>query len=83
MRDNCEKKKEDGEEKTAARTVKVWEVIYDGKGSGPSGDGTFIYRTRDQREAEAFAKQHTAWGRPTKAQMTEAPKHIAERWGIY
>jgi hypothetical protein len=66
----------------ASKTVKIWEVIYDGAGSGPAGDGTFIYRTKSQKEAEAFAKRNTAWGRPTEATMTEAPVAIARRWGF-
>lgn len=68
--------------RTAAKTVKVWEVVYDGKGSGPAGDGTYIYRTKSEKEAKAFAKQNTAWGKPTEARMTEAPANVAARWGL-
>lgn len=68
--------------KSAARMVKVWEVIYDGKGSGPAGDGTYIYRTKSEKDAKAFAKQNTAWGRPTEAKMSEVPSNIAQRWGL-
>ena len=66
----------------ASKTVKIWEVIYDGTGSGPAGDGTFIYRTKSQKEAEAFAKRNTAWGRPTEARVADVPVAIARRWGF-
>lgn len=62
--------------------MKVWETIYDGPGYGPSGDGTYIHRTKSEKDAKAFAKKNTAWGKPTEATMTEAPANVAARWGM-
>ncbi len=63
-------------------TVKVYEVLYDGAGSGPAGDGTYIFRSKSKREADAFAKGNTTYGRPAKATLAEVPKRLAERWGL-
>lgn len=66
----------------AGRMVRVYEVIYDGEGPGPAGDGTFIFRTRNKKVAEDFAREHTAWGRPTEATSAEVPAQLASRWGV-
>ncbi len=65
-----------------ARTVKVWEVLYDTEGEGPAGDGTVIARFRAERDAKAFAARQTCYGNPARATSTDAPRHVAERWGM-
>ena len=65
-----------------AKTIMVWEVLADGPGSGPAGDGTHVRRFRSEREAHTFAAQSTCYGRPTEARLAEVPRRIAERWGM-
>ena len=62
--------------------VKVFEVLHDGAGDGPAGDGTYIYRSGNRRTAEAFAKENTCYGRPATVRETEASRRLAQRWGI-
>lgn len=63
-------------------TKTIYEVIYDGAGSGPAGDGTHIARFRTKRDADSFAAQHTAWGRPTTATAAVVSVALARRWGL-
>lgn len=65
-----------------SKTVKVYEVLHGGKGSGPAGDGTYIYRTGEKCTAEDFARTHTCYGGPATVQETDAPRHLAQRWGV-
>lgn len=65
------------------RPVRVYEVLHDtDTDGGPAGDGTYIARFRDQLEAERFAAAHTSYGRPAKAIAFDAPRHLAQRWGL-
>jgi hypothetical protein len=65
------------------KTVTVYEVIADGSGDGPAGDGTFVRRFRTAQDAAAFAAVATCYGRPAQVQIAEnVPRHIAQRWGM-
>lgn len=64
------------------RTVRVYEVLFDGEGAGPAGDGTHVARFTVQALANKFASENTAWGRPAKATAVDAPVSLARRWGI-
>ena len=66
------------------KTVTVYEVLYDGTGPGPMGDGTFVARFGPKRKdaADAFAAAHTCYGRPAKTMETAAPMRLAKRWGV-
>lgn len=66
----------------SARTVTVFEVIYDGPGAGAAGDGVHIYRSRKRSDAETFARRNTAWGRPTSVSEAKVPPALARRWGL-
>ncbi len=71
----------------ASKTVRVYEVLFDGPADGPpgpAGDGTFTQRFRkDQEEAaKAFAKANTYYGKPAKVSPTDAPRRVAQRWGM-
>lgn len=67
----------------AKKTCTVYEVLVDGPGAGPAGDGTRIHRFRDAKVAEAFAKGQTCYGKPATAEKREGvPRHLAERWGV-
>jgi hypothetical protein len=63
-------------------TVRVYEVLYDTESEGPAGDGTVIARFRKEREAETFARGETCYGRPAKASPVDAPRRLAQRWGM-
>jgi hypothetical protein len=64
------------------KTITVHHVMHDTDGQGPTGDGTVIARFRLAKDAEAFAKINTCYGRPAKVQVDQVPRRIAERWGI-
>lgn len=66
----------------AERLVKVWEVLADGPGEGPAGDGTFVRRFRSESEANQFASTATCYGRPATVLMDEVPRKLAQRWGL-
>lgn len=67
-----------------AREVKVFEVVYDSgsRGGGPAGDGTLVYRSRVQRDAQRFAQGRDAYGQPATVQVSRVPADIAARWGV-
>jgi hypothetical protein len=67
---------------SGSKTVRVWEVVADTDGEGPAGDGTVVFRFGSEHEAEAFAARSTCYGRPAIAHATDAPKHVAARWGF-
>jgi len=64
------------------RLIRVYEVLADTAGEGPTGDGTVVFRFRRKREAEQFAARSTCWGRPAAVQAHDAPRRLAERWGV-
>ena len=64
------------------REVTIYEVIYDGSGVGSAGDGTHIARFKSASDAARFAANHTAWGRPTKADAAKVPVRLTRRWGV-
>lgn len=64
------------------REVTIYEVIYDGHGAGAAGDGAHIARFKSASDAARFAANHTAWGRPTKADAAKVPVRLARRWGV-
>ena len=63
-------------------TVRVYEVLADGAGEGPAGDGTFVRRFRDKGDAERFASGATCYGQPTSVNACDAPRRLAQRWGL-
>lgn len=66
------------------RDVTVFEVLYyagDDGPSGPAGDGTFVFRSRDRREAERFASGRTCYGKPADVMESRVPRSLAQRWG--
>lgn len=65
-----------------ARSIKVFEVLADTDGEGPTGDGTVVFRFRRKREADAFAARNTCWGHPASVSEHEAPLRLAQRWGL-
>lgn len=73
--------------KRGEKTVKVYEVLYDGAPdgpSGPAGDGTFVARFGPKKEkaANAFAEAHTCYGKPAKVLETDVSMRLARRWGV-
>lgn len=62
--------------------VKIWEVLHDTDGEGPTGDGTVIARFRRGDEAQRFAARNTCYGRPSTADATEVTRRLAQRWGV-
>lgn len=64
------------------KLVTVYEVIADGKGEGPAGDGTHIHRFKLTRDAEAFAARNTYYGRPAHVQTAVVSKQLAARWCV-
>jgi hypothetical protein len=65
-----------------AKDVTVYEVLADGEGQGPAGDGTYVRRFRTEAEALAFAKVSTCYGGKCRVQTCVAPRALARRWGI-
>jgi hypothetical protein len=68
-----------------SKTIKVYEVLYDGRPdgpSGPAGDGTFIARFRQAKAANDFAATNTCYGRPATASPRDATREQARRWGL-
>jgi len=63
-------------------TVTVYTVLYDGEGQGPAGDGTHTYRSGDKRQAMSWASSHTCYGKPAQVDVSQAPRRLAERWGL-
>jgi hypothetical protein len=68
--------------KRADRTIRVWEVLVDGAGEGPAGDGTYVRRFGSEREAVGFASQATCYGGPATVDFVDAPARLAGRWGF-
>jgi hypothetical protein len=67
----------------ASKGVTVFEVMVDGPGEGPAGDGTYIRRFRSQYDAVAFASGKTCWGRPAEViAHLDVSRQLAARWGI-
>ncbi len=66
----------------ANKTVKVFTTIVDGKGSGPAGDGTFVARFRTRTAAEQFIAGRTYYGNAPTIDEEDAPRRLAERWGV-
>lgn len=60
----------------------IFEVLFDGAGEGPAGDGTHIARFRKRAEAEAFASRNTCYGRPCTAEAREVSRRLAARYGL-
>ena len=68
--------------RTAPGIVRVWEVLADIDGEGPAGDGTAVRRFRTQRDADAFAATATCYGKPATVDYHDAPRKLAQRWGM-
>ena len=62
--------------------IKVWEVCYNLGSDGRFGDGIETFRTRNERDAKAFAQGKTCYSAPAEAVMVMVPKRIASRWGL-
>lgn len=66
-----------------AGNVNVWEVLYDGPGAGPAGDGTYVERFRTAASANAFARGRTAYRRGSAiVTKVSVPRRLAARWGL-
>jgi len=70
-----------------SKTIKVFEVLYDGApdgSAGPAGDGTFIRRFGPKSEVAAndFAARSTYYGRPCKVMTSDVRPELARRWGV-
>lgn len=66
-------------------TVRVYEVLADGREdgpSGPAGDGTFVHRFRGKADAERFARGNTCYGKPATVIADDVPRSLARRWGL-
>lgn len=66
----------------SAGTVTVWEVLYFCDGAGRYGDGVATARFRSERDAKAFAAGKRYYSAPAEATRTEAPRKVAQRWGL-
>lgn len=72
----------------ASATVRVFEVLYHVPDDHPSahggaaGDGSFIFRTRDEAEATRFASNQRYYGARVKVEAIDAPRKLAKRWGL-
>lgn len=67
----------------SGKTVTVFSVIADTAREGPRGDGTIIFRFREEAEAARFAEENTYYGRPaTVRRDDDVPRKIAQRWGM-
>lgn len=66
----------------STRTVTVYEVLADIDGEGPACDGTKVFRFRSKRDADAFAAKATCYGRPASVDAFDAPRRLAQRWGM-
>jgi len=65
-----------------AGNVTAWEVLYDGPGAGPAGDGTYVDRFGSAALAKSFARGRTAYRRgPAIVTKVSVPRRPAERWG--
>lgn len=63
----------------------IYEVLADGNGDGPAGDGTYVYRFRNLKEARAFARTNTYLGGPIQKDQIlkrKVPRQLAQRWGL-
>ena len=47
-----------------------------------SGDGVATARFRSERDAKAFAAGKRYYSAPAEATRTEAPRKVAQRWGL-
>lgn len=75
-----------------SRTVRVYEVAYDGVSSlavmtgvglwAAEATGTSVYRTRSQADADDFARGRTHHGQPAQVWSTDVPRAVAQRWGM-
>lgn len=63
-------------------TVTVFEVLVDGIGDGPAGDGTFIRRFRTRKEAARFIVGKTCYGRTPTISESIVSRRLAQRWGV-
>ena len=66
------------------KTVRVYEVLFDGAEGGPAGDGTRIKRFGPQHEQAAndFAASNTAYGKPAHVTVADVRRELAQRWGV-
>ncbi len=69
-------------------TVKVFEVCYHVADNhalshgGACGDGSFTFRTRDERKANQFAETHAYYGKKSEVHVAMVPRKLASRWGV-
>lgn len=66
----------------ASKTVRVYEVLIDTDSEGPACDGTQVRRFRKESDAKTCADENTCYGRPATYSSTDAPRHVARRWGM-
>jgi len=70
-----------------AKTIKVYEVLFHSDNpsqayAGAFGDGSFIQRFRKEADAVRFAASHEYYGKPCTVGGIDAPKRLAQRWGV-
>ena len=63
-----------------AKTIRVYEVCVDTEDDYNGNMRTV--RFRDEKEANRVASQNTCWGRPAKVTPYDAPRALAQRWGL-
>lgn len=67
------------------KTVTVFEVLFHNDATpyaGAAGDGSFIQRFRSETEANRFAASRTYYGKPCTVGRVDAPRKLAQRWGV-
>jgi hypothetical protein len=71
----------------ASKTIKVFEVLYHSDNprdayAGAAGDGSFIARFRKRADAEAFARGKRCYSGDASVSECDAPRRLAQRWGL-
>ncbi len=68
--------------------IKVYEVTYHvaddhvQSHGGAFGDGSFTFRTRDEKKANNFAETHAYYGKKAEVRAIMAPRRLVSRWGV-
>jgi hypothetical protein len=68
----------------ASKTVRVYEVLFDGAEGGPAGDGTRVKRfgPKNEKAANDFAATATCYGKPAHVNVADVRRELAQRWGV-
>jgi hypothetical protein len=70
-----------------AKPITVFEVLWhsdnpDQAYAGAAGDGSFIYRTRNRKDAERFAAGKRCYSGDASVLESSVPRRLAQRWGL-